>query len=235
MVRKRLLGTDSGEGGAFRRRGRDVSRVEGLTDGVFAFAITLLVVSLEVPKTFHELMEVMRGLFAFAVSFTVLLSAWHSHYRFFRRYGLDDGPTLLLNGALLFVILFYVYPLKFLFGLLMGPVAAQRITPDEVPSLMLVYGVGYCAVALLFALLYLHAYREREILALDAREEFETRWSIYTFVIQLVVGLLSVLLTIAVPAHCEIAGWIYGLLLPALTAHGVLRRRGRAQFAEVLA
>lgn len=38
--------------GDFRVRGKEVSRVEGLSDAVFGFAITLLVVSLEVPKTF---------------------------------------------------------------------------------------------------------------------------------------------------------------------------------------
>lgn len=49
----------------FRLRGlKDVSRVEAPADGVFAFAITLLVVSLEVPRTFDQLLVMMRGLFA---------------------------------------------------------------------------------------------------------------------------------------------------------------------------
>src|SRR5215813_5661399 len=97
----------------FRWRGGEITRVEGFSDAVFAFAITLLVVSLEVPRTFHELAQTLRGFVVFGVCFTLLIVVWHEHYVFFRRYGLQDSATIWLNAALLFVMLFYVYPLKF--------------------------------------------------------------------------------------------------------------------------
>src|SRR6266536_5396112 len=87
---------------------REVSRVEGFSDAVFAFAVTLLVVSLEVPHTFEELMDAMRGFPAFALCFAMLSQVWFHHYRYFRRYGLQDTFTVVLNGVLLFVVLFYV-------------------------------------------------------------------------------------------------------------------------------
>src|SRR5207245_9272063 len=119
-IRKRLARRGVGGRPGFRWRGDDVTRLEGFSDAVFAFAITLLVVSLEVPRTFTELMHAMRGFGAFAISFTLLFLVWFNQYKFFRRYGLQDNTSVVLNGVLLFVVLFYVYPLKFLFTLLVN-------------------------------------------------------------------------------------------------------------------
>src|SRR5260221_7917282 len=104
----------------FRWRGHEISRIEGFSDAVFGFAVTLLVVSLEVPKTFNELKEAMLGFPAFGICFTLLLLVWRTHVHFFRRYGLQTASASALNAALLFLVLFYVYPLKFLFTMIVG-------------------------------------------------------------------------------------------------------------------
>src|SRR5437660_8607270 len=120
MLREKLIDKGIGDNKKFRWRSHEVSRTEGLSDAVFGFAITLLVVSLEVPRTFGELMYAMRGFGAFAISFTLLFIVWFNQYKFFRRYGLQDNATIVLNGILLFVVLFYVYPLKFVFTLMLN-------------------------------------------------------------------------------------------------------------------
>src|SRR5882762_11936403 len=104
----------------FRLRGTVISRLEVFSDVIFGLALTLLVVSLQVPKTFGELRIAVREFVPFALCFTLFLLLWHAHYLFFRRYAMHDRTTIVLNSVLLFVVLFYVYPLKFLFGKLAG-------------------------------------------------------------------------------------------------------------------
>lgn len=224
-----------------RWRGHSVSRLEGLTDAVFGFAITLLVVSLEVPGSFAELLSTMQGFAAFAASFSILAAIWYLHYKFFREYGLVDGTVVFLNLVLLFVILFYTFPLKFLFtvlinfllleqalGIPMG--GAPGISWQEMHVLMIVYGVGFLAVFLIFTLLYLHAYRRREALGLDARETYLTWSGVESNVICVVLALLSITIAaVGGPAANAWSGWTYAVIAPLQGLHSAWRGRGAAR------
>jgi len=220
---------------AFRMRGTMPSRLDGFSDVVFGFALTLLVVSLEVPKTFEELMVAMRGFVPFAICFALLLLIWYSHYRFFRRYGLHDPITIILNSILLFVTLFYVYPVKFLFSLLIrGGSGNAVIRLTDIPRLMIIYALGYSAVYLLFALLYLHAARMRQQLELTPTELLDTRAMAYESFGLMSIGLLSALIaSLSKPQHAGISGFLYILIGPMITLfrtiHGKKRRKLEAQ------
>ncbi len=65
MLREKMIGHHAHKPHEFRWRSREISRLEGLSDAVFGFAVTLLIVSLEVPKTSGELLETMRGFASF--------------------------------------------------------------------------------------------------------------------------------------------------------------------------
>src|SRR5262249_17328688 len=177
---------------------REVSRVEGFSDAVFAFATTLLVVSLEVPKTFEELAAAIRGFPAFAVCFALLFQVWWRHYRFFRNYDLEDGTVIALTGTLLFVVLFYVYPVKFLWSTVFAQVGGRQIRDEvlrleQVPALFEIYGLGVAAVFGILAAMYGHAYRHRDDLELTPIEAADTRVDIYRNLAISGIGLLSVM------------------------------------------
>src|SRR5947207_1768607 len=101
MLRKALIKKKAAAGRTFEWRSHEISRIEGLCDAVFAFAVTLLVVSLEVPRTFAELTEALHGFVPFAICFAMLFQIWYGQFLWFRRYGLQDAATVLLNGVLL--------------------------------------------------------------------------------------------------------------------------------------
>lgn len=113
MIRESLARRELAAERDFHWRGGEITRVEGFSTAVFAFAVTLLIVSLEVPQTFNELLGAMRSFIAFAICFTLLTMVWYRDYIFFRHHGLQDAHTTVLNIILLFLVLFYVYPLKF--------------------------------------------------------------------------------------------------------------------------
>jgi uncharacterized membrane protein len=237
-IRRHFAEKGFGASEGFRwRGGKEVSRLEGLSDAVFAFAITLLVVSLEVPKTFDELMVALRGFFAFSICFALLFSIWYQQYVFFRRYGMEDLFVVWMNAILIFVVLFYVYPLKFLFtglvdGLLGFPPRPGGIQPlaslDQLRILMLVFGAGYVAVFVLFALLYGHAYRRSDQLELNEVERLHTRESIWTSLLQVLVGVASLLIAgFGGPRSASWAGIIYMANGPLQAMRGMYWGRRR--------
>ncbi len=206
----------------FRWRGGDVSRVEALTDSVFGLAITLLILSTEVPGTYEEFRGLLEGLPAFACCFALFVMLWYYHFQFHRRFGLENLYTIFLNVCLLFLILVYVYPAKFLFtalsdGLLFG---RERYFAGE---MMLFYSGGVVGIFLLYTLMYLHAYKHREVLGLNEVEVHMTRTTIREHLIHTGVGVASILLAIA--NQSALSGLIYMLVGPLQFLNGWLSGR----------
>src|ERR1700761_3386991 len=169
-MRKKVASLSKKKSSVFVWRSHEPSRLETFSDAVFSFAITLIMVSLEVPRTFDELFEVFKGFFSFACCFGILFMIWNTQNIYFRRYGLNDAYITFLNGMLLFVVLMYVYPLKFLFTAMFSDGMyydhgriGKMISEEQQPTLMYVYHAGYLSIYLLFYLMYLHAKKSAKL------------------------------------------------------------------------
>jgi uncharacterized membrane protein len=216
-----------------RWRSHEPTRLETFSDAVFAFAVTLIIVSLEVPKTFDELFETMKGFLSFGACFAILFLIWNNQNIFFRRFGLTDAYTTGLNGVLLFLVLTYTYPLKFLFTLAFSSNIyvshGQRFTmirDDQVPTLFYVYNTGYILIYLLFYLMYRHAQSHAERLELTLFELFETKSMMYINLLNALIGVLAILATIALPANIKgLSGFTYFLIPFAYSIFFSLRAR----------
>jgi len=247
MIREKLIEKKTRKNTSFRLRSEEISRIEGLSDAVFGFAITLLVVSLEVPKTFNELASAMSGFGAFAISFALLFLVWYNQHKFFRRYGLQDTLTIILNAILLFVVLFYVYPLKFLFTFLVsrftgghgeirlpnGNIESMLENDGQMGTLMLIFGVGYLSIFVVFVLLHIHAYRKKEQLELNLLETFDTVSSIQEAGLNCAIALFSIsLVWFGGSRFAGFAGMAYMLTGVVMAIHGFIMGSRRRRIEE---
>lgn len=185
------------------------SRLEGFSDSVFAFAATLLVVSLEIPEDFKVMREQLSDFWVFGLSFLALMLMWKLHYNFFRRVERIDNMIIALNMLFLFVILFFVYPMKFMINVNFTSAGFQSM--DDVVLLFQLYSGGFAFVFLCLVLLYWWAAR-KSFAAPNRRELlFYARY----FCIFMGVGLFSVLLaSFQVGIRIGVPGHVYVLLGP---------------------
>jgi len=213
-------------------RRHEISRLEAFSDAAFAFALTLLVVSLDVPRSYDDLMRAMWGLPSFACCFALLTWIWYEHNLFFRRYGLQDGLTVVINGVLLFITLFYVYPLKFMFDSMFGELGAvpdlQRMSLAQLSRASAIYGLGFVALFTTFALLYRHAYAKRRELALTPLEVLDVKLFAGHHLVSAGIGLLAMAVASLAPlSYAPLSPVMFGFMGPAHWAFGTYGHRKR--------
>ena len=213
-------------------RHRDVSRLEGFSDAVFGFALTLLVVTLETPKDLRELRILIGSFLPFGLTFAMVSWIWYQHNVFFRRYDLQDAWTAFLNCVLLFVVLFYVFPLKFLTLTLvgwwtMGKDQVPRLDNLDGPMVMALYSTGVLIIFGVFMLLHAHAWKKRHELELSPLDEVVLQYTRRAHMLSAGLAVASLILVWLIPHQSFWAGIIYALMGPLHAWNGF--RGGAAQ------
>lgn len=224
----------------FTWRGEEVSRTENLSDIVFALALTLVAAS-SVPQSFSEITSLWRDGIATMFCFAALLLLWYCHYLFFRRFNLEDKKTMMLNAVLIFMVMLFAYPLKFLATFLVNLLTggfendqaiAEVLTLEQAPLLTVIYYLGYGAVFFVFSLLYRHAYLSADEIGLSDSERIMTRYIMYGHIIHVVFAGIVVTLALILPSFWDLlVGGIFVFVGIPLTA---IVKRGEQKAQSVL-
>lgn len=136
-------------------RGADLSRIGAFSDGVFAIAITLLILQLDIPAgiesgsgLFGAFGDQTADFFAFAISFAVTGRFWYLHHRFMQTIQEFDPRLIALNMGYLFFVVLIPFTSE-----LMGEYG------PEIPVAVMIYIANIALVTVMAGFMYVHSLR----------------------------------------------------------------------------
>jgi TMEM175 potassium channel family protein len=142
----------------------ETNRVEAFSDGVFAIAITLLILAVGIDQArasgslSHQLLHLWPAYIAYGVSFITVGIMWINHHRLFNHFTGVDQSLLLLNTLLLMAIAFTPFPTRV--------VAEFAHTESDRRAAALLYGINFTITAIFFLAVW--TYGSRRLLRPDA-------------------------------------------------------------------
>jgi uncharacterized membrane protein len=138
----------------------DTNRIEAFSDGVFAIAITLLVIEIRVPHSGAalgaELLRLWPSNLAYAISFTVIGAIWINHHTMFDHIVRADHKLLLLNTFHLMFIAFLPFPTAVL--------ARSLHDGANAPLATSFYGATLTVIGVLVTVMWHYAARQHRLL-----------------------------------------------------------------------
>ncbi len=181
-------------------------RVTALSDGVFAFAATLMVVDLSTTIDFKNLDTQLSSFISFGIAFFVMMLLWKVHYNFFQRTKHVDNQIITANVVLLFTVLFYLFPLKSLINSITQKISLGY---EGLSQLVILYGIGFVIIFSCFTFLYYRAHKmdkdhQNHSLLLFYRRHFTI--FVITGIISTILALLKVGIAYGAP------GFVYTTL-----------------------
>jgi uncharacterized membrane protein len=210
-------------------RQRQTTRLETFVDAAFAFALTMLVISVDViPDSMDELVDALKRIPAFAASFAIVVNFWHGHYRWSRRFGVEDAGSVVLSLLLVFVVLVFLYPLRLMMsGALSSmsggwlPSEIEITSVDELRLLAVVYGVAFALLSGALVALNARVRRMQVDPPLSAEDRAVAGVEAQAWGVLAGLGAVSTILALLMPpAWIGLAVWIWmslALIMPLMS------------------
>jgi uncharacterized membrane protein len=129
------------------------ARLEAFSDGVFAIALTLLIIDIKIPPTteinstadfWHGLKHIGPSIFAFILSFTIILITWVNHHNALKLGNKSSASFIYANGFLLFTVVFMPFPTSLLGEYILSDHAAPAVIVYE--STMALQAIGWILI-----------------------------------------------------------------------------------------
>ncbi len=140
------------------------NRVEAFSDGIFAFAATLLILNLTVDVTKpleSQLGTIWASYVAYAISFITIGIIWANHHTVMLQIAHVDRFFLMVSVLFLMFIAFIPFPTRLL---------AANIENSNAEPAAIAYGLTLTGTAVLFNVLWRYAARNRKLLRADAQQ-----------------------------------------------------------------
>lgn len=213
----------------FRLRGMEMTRLETFIDAAFAFAISMLVIAAQqIPDNIQTLLAAFKNVPTFVCSIAVLGIFWRGHWLWSRRYGLEDGASILISWAMIVTILIFIYPLKAIFGAMwyllssgaIGQPFSLHTTESQARTIFAIYALGLIAISAEILLLNLRAWQLRGPLRLNEWESLVTRGELSGWSIPVSVGIVSLVFALTLPREqIQWSGWVYLSMIILVPLH----------------
>jgi uncharacterized membrane protein len=189
--------------------------MEAFSDGVFAIAITLLILEISVPESAFEdlwsgIADQWPSYLAYVTSFLTIGGIWAAHHGIFRRLAYANQRLMLLNLLLLMAVSFLPFPTKLMAEAIHDEGAAR--------TAVIFYGATLLVISLLLSALWGSVTLDRDVLRPDVGDDEIKAIALATTPN---IGLYVVMIALAVFAP-RIA--IFGYLVVAIVA--LFRTRG---------
>ena len=168
----------------------ETDRLEAFSDGVFAIAITLLVLELRIPSgtggLWHRLLHEWPQFAAYLCSFVIIGIMWVNHHSMFRAITRTDRPLLFLN----LLLLLWTSLLPFPTSLISRYLGSGGIDASVAEA---VYSANLTLAAIAFSLLWWRAVRGGRLIASPLGRQAEraalARFSVGTFGYAATIGI----------------------------------------------